>query len=149
PLLDLTGVSPERVRLVAWVIGASFAAVSGMLIAPLLNVDVNLLTILVVRAFGACAIGRFTSVPLTYAGGLIVGVAEQLVQKYTTTHPSLVNLYPSTSFLILLIVMIVTPKRKLVEVGRMVRQNATKPLAVPLPVKRIATVAGAAIVGFG
>lgn len=149
PLLDLTGVSPARVRLVAWVIGTSFAAISGMLIAPLLNVDVNLLTLLVVRAFGACAIGRFTSVPLTYAGGLIVGIAEQLVQKYTTTHPSLVNLYPSTSFLILLIVMVVTPKRKLVEVGRMVRQSATKPRSVPPAAKRVAAVAGALVVGFG
>ncbi len=123
-LLDLTGVSPVRVRRTSWIIGSSFAATSGMLVAPLLNVDATLLTLLVVRAFGACAIGRFTSLPLTYAGGLIVGVGEQLVQKYTASHASFASLYPDTSFLVLIFVMLFMPKGKLVEVGARIRMRA-------------------------
>jgi branched-subunit amino acid ABC-type transport system permease component len=149
PLLDLTGVSPARVRRTAWMIGSAFAAISGMLIAPLLNVDVNLLTLLVVHAFGACAIGRFTSIPMTYAGGLIIGVAEQIVQKYTTSHPSLVDLYPATSFLVLLIVMVCIPRRKLVEVGRLIRQQPPRPSELPTKVRAAGMAVGVALLLLG
>jgi branched-subunit amino acid ABC-type transport system permease component len=141
-LLDLTGIDPARIRRVSWMIGCGFAALSGILIAPLLNVDVNLLTLLVVHAFGACAIGRFTSIPMTYAGGLIVGVGEQVVQHYTTSHPTLVDLYPATSFLILLIVMVCIPRRKLVEVGRLIRERPPRPSTLPMPLR-----IGGAVVG--
>lgn len=146
-LLDLTGISPARIRRISWMIGTAFAATAGVLIAPLLNVDVNLLTLLIVRAFGACAIGFFTSIPLTYAGGLAIGVGEQFVQKYTTSHPALVDLYPATSFLVLLIVMVVLPRRKLVEVGRLVRQQPPQPSQLPVRLRVIgATVAIALLV---
>jgi len=148
-LLDLTGVDPAQIRRTAWIIGCAFAALSGILIAPLLNVDVNLLTLLVVHAFGACAIGRFTSVPMTYVGGLVVGVGEQLVQKYTTSHPTLVDLYPATSFLILIIVMVCIPRRKLVEVGRLIREIPPKPSRFPPVVRLAGAAAGLALLAFG
>ena len=69
-LLGLAGTSPERVRRWAWVIGCVFAAVSGVLLAPSVPLDPNVLTLLIVQAFGAAAIGGFTSLPLTLAGGL-------------------------------------------------------------------------------
>ena len=72
-LVALSAVSPRRVRLTAWSIGSMFAALSGILLAPTLGLDANLLTFLVVQAFGACAIGMFSSLPLTYAGGIVVG----------------------------------------------------------------------------
>jgi ABC-type branched-subunit amino acid transport system permease subunit len=133
----------------SWMIGTCFAATAGILIAPLLNVDVNLLTLLIVRAFGACAIGFFTSIPLTYAGGLIIGVAEQFVQKYTTSHPALVDLYPATSFLVLLIVMVCLPRRKLVEVGRLVRQHPPAPSRLPTRLRAILLAMGVAMLAFG
>ena len=69
-LLGLAGTSPERVRRWAWVIGCVFAATSGVLLAPSVPLDPNVLTLLIVQAFGAAAIGGFTSLPLTLAGGL-------------------------------------------------------------------------------
>jgi branched-subunit amino acid ABC-type transport system permease component len=148
-LLDLTGVSPARVRRTSWMIGSGFAAIAGMLIAPLLNVDVNLLTLLVVHAFGACAIGRFTSIPMTYVGGLVIGVAEQVVQKYTTSHPNLVDLYPATSFLVLLLVMVCIPRSKLIEVGRMIRQQPPRPSELPTQLRVAGIVVGVALLLFG
>src|SRR5438067_2515840 len=69
-LLALQGISPIAVRRSAWMIGSCFAALSGALMAPSLGLDATLLTLLVVQAFGAAAIGRFSSLPLTYLGGL-------------------------------------------------------------------------------
>jgi branched-subunit amino acid ABC-type transport system permease component len=80
-LLALTGTSPIRVRRQAWYIGTTFAGLSGVLLAPTVGLDPTTLTLLVVEAFGAAAVGMFTSIPLTYLGGLGVGVIAALSTK--------------------------------------------------------------------
>lgn len=125
-LLDLAGTNPTRVRTQAWVIGSAFAAMSGILLAPTLGLDAFLLTLLVVQAFGAAAIGRFTSLPLTYIGGLLIGVGGSLATKYVVSTPSLGGLPPSLPFIVLFAVLLLTPKGRFVESGRkpLVRQRA-------------------------
>src|SRR5207244_3598630 len=71
-LVGLSGTSAPRVRTWSWMIGFAFAAVSGILLAPLVDLDAFLLTLLVVQAFGAAAIGLFSSLPFTYLGGLLI-----------------------------------------------------------------------------
>jgi branched-subunit amino acid ABC-type transport system permease component len=112
-LLSLAGDSPARVRTASWVIGSCLAALSGILIAPSLGVDAFLLTLLIVQAFGACAIGRFSSLPLTYVGGLVVGVTSAVVTKLVAGTPTLSGLPPSVPFLILFGVLVLTPARRL------------------------------------
>ncbi|HLJ08265.1 MAG TPA: branched-chain amino acid ABC transporter permease, partial [Acidimicrobiia bacterium] len=102
-LLALAGTDPSPVRTAAWVIGSGFAALSGVLIAPFLGLDAGLLTLLVVQAFGAVAIGRFRSLPLTYAGGLALGVAASLLTKEFAGRPSLGGLPSSLPFLVLVV----------------------------------------------
>ncbi|MGH9034596.1 MAG: branched-chain amino acid ABC transporter permease, partial [Acidimicrobiia bacterium] len=86
-LLELTGLNATGVRRGAWIIGSMVAAASGILLAPVLGLDPILLTLLVVQAFGAAAVGRFRNVGLTFAGGLAVGVAAALSQRYVTDFP--------------------------------------------------------------
>ena len=112
-LISMIGVSPTRVRRWAWVIGTTFAALSGILLAPSVNLDAMVLTLLVVQAFGAAAIGYFSSLPLTYAGGLIIGILASVSAKYVTQIPSLAGLPPSLPFIILFIALIVTPRARL------------------------------------
>src|SRR5690606_30720149 len=69
-LLELTGTSTVRVRRLAWMIGVMFASLGGVLLAPLMPLDPTLLTLLVVQAFGAAAIGAFRSLPITFLGGI-------------------------------------------------------------------------------
>ena len=76
-LLEAHGTDPRRVRRIAWIIGCTFAALSGVLVVPLIGLDAILLTFLVVQAFGAAAIGGFASIPLTLAGGVAVGIGRQ------------------------------------------------------------------------
>jgi branched-subunit amino acid ABC-type transport system permease component len=117
-LLDLTGVSPTRVRRLSWVIGCCFASLSGILIAPVLGLDATLLTLLIVQAFGAAAIGAFSSLPLSYIGGLVVGIAAALSQKWVANSPALAGLPNAVPFLVLFLALLVIPKRRLVEVGQ-------------------------------
>lgn len=118
-LVDLTGDSPARVRRIAWVIGSSFAAISGLLLAnQQQQLDITLLSLLAVQAFGAAAVGAFRSIPLAYAGGLILGVVQAFTQKFQQDYPSLNGLDGSVPFLFLFIGLLVIPKGRLVELGQ-------------------------------
>jgi ABC-type branched-subunit amino acid transport system permease subunit len=112
-LLSLTGMNPVPVRRASWIIGCSFAALTGILIAPTLGADAFLLSALVVQAFGAVAIGRFSSLPWTYAGGLVVGILAALAQKQFGATPPWNGLPSVVPFLVLIAVMLATPGRKL------------------------------------
>src|SRR5438270_627104 len=100
-----------------------------------------LLFLLVVQAFGACAIGLFSSLPLTYAGGLVVGVASALTTKYGTTRV-LQGLGPSVPFLILFVALLVVPARRLATQARTFK---VKPKLM-LPKRPRRALAGTAVV---
>jgi ABC-type branched-subunit amino acid transport system ATPase component/branched-subunit amino acid ABC-type transport system permease component len=112
-LLDMAGTSPIKVRRLAWIIGVTLASASGVLFAPVLSLDPLQLTLLVVSAFGAAAIGAFTSIPLTLVGGLGIGVFASLCTKWFTTG-LLSGLPPAVPFVVLFVVLLVFPKRYLV-----------------------------------
>lgn len=116
-LIALAGTSPSVVRKWAWLAGCWFAALSGVLLAPQIGLDALLLTLLVVQAYGAAAIGRFDSLPLTYAGGLVVGVLAAFATKLTTGSPAWAGLPPAVPFLVLFAVLLLVGRKKLVEVG--------------------------------
>jgi ABC-type branched-subunit amino acid transport system ATPase component/branched-subunit amino acid ABC-type transport system permease component len=125
-LLAMTGTSPVAVRRVAWVAGSIFVCLSGVLLAPSVNLDSMVLTLLVVQSFGAAAIGRFSSLPLTYVGGLAIGVISALLTRYVSqTSEYLAGLSQSVPFIVLFIVLIVTPRSKLVDH----RPSAPRPTA--------------------
>ncbi len=106
-LLALTGTRAGRVRRLAWIIGTMFAAGSGILLAPTIGLDAVLLSFLVIQAFGAAAVGRFSSLPLTYLGGLGVGVIAALSTKYVADLPALAGFPPSVPFVVLFAVLLV------------------------------------------
>ena len=81
-------------------------SLSGILIAPTIGLNPLLLTFLVVQAFGAAAIGRFQSLPLTFVGGLAIGVAASFGQKYATNFPVLLGLPASVPFIVLFVVLV-------------------------------------------
>ena len=112
-LLAQTGASPTRVRVISWVISSAFAAVTGILIAPGLGLDAVVLSALVVQAFGAVAVGRFSSLPLTYLGGIVVGLLAAIGTKYLASHPPLNGIPAVVPFLVLVVVMLITPARLL------------------------------------
>ena len=142
-LLDLGGTSPAAVRRWAWIIGSSFAVLAGVLLAPTLNLDATVLTLLVVQAFGAAAIGRFSSLPLTYVGGLAVGIIASVATKYVVTgSAALAGLPASIPFIVLFAVLIFTPRSKLAD-RRVSRPRPAAVYAAPARVQ----LAGAAVLG--
>ncbi len=102
-LAGLSGSRPARVTRWAWMIGCAFAATSGILLAPIAGLDSLLLTLLVVDAFGAAAVGRFRSFALTAAGAFGLGVAQSIAAKIVgeTGSESLTGLPRSLPFFLL------------------------------------------------
>lgn len=139
-LVALAGDSPVRVQRSSWMISSTFAALSGVLLAPTLGLDATLLTLLVVQAFGACAVGLFKSLPLTYAGGIAIGVCASVATKYFTTAP-FNGIPPAVPFLFLLVVLLVVKPSRLPK-----RRSSARSLvadSTPLP-RAVVTVGGAA-----
>src|SRR3954451_4405334 len=116
-LVAMQATSPDRVRRISWMIGCTFAAISGILVMPFIGLNAIILTFLVVQAFGAAAIGAFSSIPLTFAGGLAIGILANLAQKVAIGHEKLSGLPDSIPFLVLFLILLVLPRRKLVPPG--------------------------------
>ena len=114
-LVSMTGTNPVSVRRWAWIIGTIFASMAGLLLAPSLSLNAEIITLLVVQAFGAAAIGYFSNLPLTFVGGLFIGVAGALATKYAASVSWLTGLSAGLPFVILFIVLIVTPRARLAE----------------------------------
>jgi branched-chain amino acid transport system permease protein len=92
-LLQLNGGRPGRTSMLSWAMGASLAAISGVLIAVEQPPTVVTLTLLVVNAYAAAVVGRLRSLPGAFLGAVILGLAMSYVSAYV---PSGTNLGPYT-----------------------------------------------------
>ena len=73
-LAAMAGASPARVQMLSWALGSSLAALAGILIAPIVNLEILTLTLLVINGYAAALVGRLKSLPLTAAGAIILGL---------------------------------------------------------------------------
>jgi ABC-type branched-subunit amino acid transport system ATPase component/branched-subunit amino acid ABC-type transport system permease component len=131
-LVGLHGQSANRIRRYAWIIGTTFAALSGVLISPSLGIQATAMTYLVVQAFGAAAIGAFANIPLTYAGAVVIGIASAISTKYVLNVSWLAGLPSALPFILLFIALLAIPKRKLVRSARDIQRRALDWKAPPV-----------------
>jgi branched-chain amino acid transport system permease protein len=83
-LLELNAGKPERLAMASWALGAFLAALAGVLITPIQGsaMSAQALTLLVIDAFAAAMFGRLRSVPRTFVGALVLGLAGSYVIGY-------------------------------------------------------------------
>ncbi|MBG01219.1 MAG: ABC transporter permease [Acidimicrobiaceae bacterium] len=116
-LVKLNGGRPDRAALLSWAIGAMMAAVAGILISPLLGgLGVLALTLLVVNAYAAAIFGRLRNLPLTFIGGLIIGVSVSYWNWISGTGrkwPWLSELRTTLPILILFVILLLLPQERL------------------------------------
>lgn len=75
-LAALNGANPGRTSMFSWALGASMAAFAGIFLAEELStLSIETLTLLTIDAFAAAIIGRLRSLPMTYLGGMIIGLS--------------------------------------------------------------------------
>ena len=144
-LLDLTGTSPARTRRAAWVIGCVFSGVSGILLATFVGLDITILTLLVLQAFGAASVGRFENLGVTYLAAVGIGVAGELVKKEIPDVPVLSGLPPSLPFLVLFAVLVLSPVRSRIAADR-THRRATRRRVAPRTSLALAAIAAILVV---
>ena len=110
--------NPESARLVGirvgwtlalgWGLAAMVGAVSGVLVAPLLFLEPNMMGGVLIYAFAAATLGGFDSPLGAVVGGLIVGVAETLAGAYVDAIGS--DLKIGVPLAIILAVLLLRPQ---------------------------------------
>ena len=117
-LVQLNGGRPYRSSMMAWSIGASLAAISGVLVSSQFGLKSLDLTLLIVNAFAAAAIGRLKSLPKAFLGALILGLTEAYATGYLAGGREiwgfqLDNIRFAISPLLLFAVMVIQPQERL------------------------------------
>jgi branched-chain amino acid transport system permease protein len=144
-LLELAAISSEQVSLTAWVLSSTVTALAGLMLAPLYgDVDVNNFNLVLVASIAAAAIGGLASLPLTLAGGMVLGVGQQVLAGYLPLNSIVAEgLRPSFPFVVLVVALLVSPS---------LRRGATAPDplagADPPPPPLAATLRGAGLERF-
>jgi branched-chain amino acid transport system permease protein len=114
-LAAMNGMKPVRVSQLSWALSASLAGLAGILLAPDLSLDVIRLTFVVVIAYSAAIVGRLKSLPLTFLGAIILGLADAYAQTYINAakHPFLANVRPTMPAFLLFGMLLIIPAARL------------------------------------
>ena len=142
-LLAMQATSPVRVRRTAWIIGTTFAALSGVLVLPFIGLSAIALTYIVVQAFGAAALGAFSSIPLTFFGAIAIEIVANISQKYVVNIGWLAGLPDSLPFIVLFVALFLLSRRRLTSRSGV---ESRPPLQWQGPV-RVRVVTGVVLVG--
>jgi len=78
----LMGINVNRVVAIAFAISTVFAAVAGLLIAPLFSVNAEMGMLFGLKAFAVAILGGISSAGGVFAAGLLFGLAEALITLY-------------------------------------------------------------------
>jgi branched-chain amino acid transport system permease protein len=112
-LLGLYGGSPVRASQVSWALGSSLGALAGILLIPMLSLDYFQLTFLVINAYTAAVLGRLRSLPLTFAGALLLGVLQAYLVGYLPTGDLFISLRTVIPTLLLFALLVLLPPVRL------------------------------------
>jgi len=104
------GISPDVVASINWALGGMLAVLAGILIVNITSLKVFDLTLLVVPALAAALVGGFRSFPITFCGGLLIGILESEVaylQVRLGPSVTLSGLARSVPFVVIIVVLVV------------------------------------------
>src|SRR5687768_9540549 len=103
----LCGIRVGWMLAIGWGLAALVGAVAGMMVAPIVFLDPNMMSGILIYAFASATLGGFTSPGGAVVGGLIVGVTENLVGTYVRFIGTELKL--TVALAIILIVLMVRP----------------------------------------
>jgi len=101
----LVGVRVNRMLALGWGLAGAIGAVAGMMIAPVVFLDVHMMSGVLLYAFAAAVLGGIGSAPGAVAGGFIVGVLENLLGTYVVGA----ELKLSVALVLIIVVLVARP----------------------------------------
>ena len=103
----LVGIRVGWMLALGWGFAALVGAVAGMMVAPVVFLDPNMMAGILIYAFASATLGGFTSPGGAVLGGLIVGVIENLVGTYVRFIGTELKL--TVALALILVVLVVRP----------------------------------------
>ena len=101
----LCGIRVGRMLAIGWGLAAMIGATAGVMVAPVLFLDTNMMGGVLIYAFAGALLGGITSPIGAVAGGLIVGVTENLVGTYLIAS----QLKLTVAFALIILVLVFRP----------------------------------------
>jgi len=101
----LCGVPVGRMLAIGWGLAAAIGATAGIMVAPVLFLDPNMMGGVLIYAFAGALLGGITSPVGAVAGGLIVGITENLVGTYLIAS----QLKLTVAFALIILVLVFRP----------------------------------------
>ncbi len=101
----LCGIPVGRMLAIGWGLAAAIGATAGVMVAPVLFLDPNMMGGVLIYAFAGALLGGITSPVGAVAGGLIVGVTENLVGTYLIAS----QLKLTVAFALIILVLVFRP----------------------------------------
>ena len=112
-LAALTGARTERSGMMAWALSSALAALAGILLLPDTTLNKGILTLFVIQAFAAAILGRLRSLPLTFVGAIMLGMARSYSSTFLSLTGRWSNLSGALPSLFLLIALLFLPQDRL------------------------------------
>jgi len=102
---QLCGIHVGRMLALGWGLAAAIGATAGIMVAPVLFLDPNMMGGVLVYAFAGALLGGITSPVGAVVGGLLVGVTENLVGTYLIAS----QLKLTVAFALIILVLVFKP----------------------------------------
>ncbi len=112
----LVGISPARMSTLSFVIAGAVGALAGAVSSPVIQTDWNIGLFLGLKGFVAASMGGLASIPAAIAGGLLLGIVEQLVAGYISS-----GLQDAVAFFVLIVLLVVRPSGMFGRAGTVAR----------------------------
>ena len=96
------GVSPNKIAVLNWALGSSVACMAGILVVPVMTLQVTAMTSLVLAALAAALVGDFKSFPIATAAGYALGMGQTLVGRFWHQQ----GLGQSLPFLLIIVMLV-------------------------------------------
>ena len=106
------GVDPGRTTAAAWMMGTFLAGLAGVVGAPILALNGGAFTLLMFVSATAAVLGGLQSIPLAFAGGLLLGVIQNWVAGYATFAQNINGFRTSVPFVLLFLGLFVLARSR-------------------------------------
>ncbi len=96
------GLNPNWIATGNWALGSAIATVAGILVVPIITLQITSMTGLVLAALAAALVADFRSFPLATLAGFALGIGQSLVGRFIDQQ----GLAPSLPFLVIIVFLV-------------------------------------------
>lgn len=96
------GLNSNWIAVGNWALGSAIACIAGILVVPIITLQITSMTALILAALAAALVADFRSFPIATLAGFVLGIGQTLVGRFVDQQ----GLGPSLPFLVIIVWMV-------------------------------------------